>query len=43
MLIEAAVERGFSERRIRPVEYGGDQGTAALTRAVVELVGEAVL
>ncbi len=37
--IEAAVQRGFSEKRIRPVEYGGDQGTVAVTKAIVDLIG----
>ena len=30
-LIEDAVERGFVENRLRPVEFGGDMGTRAIT------------
>jgi len=37
-LIEAAVERGFAANRIRPMEFGGDQGTRAVTREIVELI-----
>jgi isocitrate/isopropylmalate dehydrogenase len=36
--IEAAVQRGFGEKRIRPVQYGGDQGTVAVTKAIVDLI-----
>ncbi|MEZ5930434.1 MAG: isocitrate/isopropylmalate family dehydrogenase [Alphaproteobacteria bacterium] len=39
-LIEAAVARGFEERRLRPMEFGGDQGTRALTAELIGLVGE---
>ncbi len=39
-LIETAVELGFADRRIRPIELGGDQGTQAVTREVVSLVAE---
>ena len=37
-LIESAVSRGFTESRIRPVEFGGDMGTAAITRELLELL-----
>jgi 3-isopropylmalate dehydrogenase len=37
-LIEAAVYRGFSERRLRPAEFGGDMGTRAVGAAVIELL-----
>jgi 3-isopropylmalate dehydrogenase len=37
-MIQAAVERGFTANRIRPMEFGGDQGTRAVTREVVELI-----
>ncbi len=30
-LIENAIERGFVENRLRPVEFGGDMGTRAIT------------
>lgn len=32
--IEDAVERGFEENEIRPMEFGGDMGTKAVTDAV---------
>jgi 3-isopropylmalate dehydrogenase len=39
-LIEAAVARGFAENRLRPMEFGGDQGTRALTADLIGLVRE---
>lgn len=39
-LIEKAVESGFTQNRLRPVEFGGDMGTRAVTSEVVALVGE---
>lgn len=39
-LIEAAVQSGFEARRLRPMEFGGDQGTVALTRELTALVEE---
>lgn len=36
--IEDAVERGFSENRIRPMEFGGDMGTTAVTDEVLSLL-----
>jgi 3-isopropylmalate dehydrogenase len=33
--IEAAVQAGFEENAIRPVEFGGDMGTVAVTNAVL--------
>lgn len=39
-LIEAAVEAGFAANRLRPIEFGGDMGTRAVTREVVDLVKE---
>jgi 3-isopropylmalate dehydrogenase len=38
--IEAAVEAGFAEKRLRPMEFGGDQGTKALTNELIDLIGE---
>ncbi len=32
--LEAAVEDGFRERTIRPIEHGGDQGTKAYALAL---------
>ncbi|MFY0615571.1 MAG: isocitrate/isopropylmalate dehydrogenase family protein [Hyphomicrobiaceae bacterium] len=37
-LIEQAVEAGFAANRIRPMEFGGDMGTEAVTREVIEQV-----
>lgn len=37
-LIENAVFRGFSEARIRPLEFGGDMDTVAITRELLSLV-----
>ena len=37
-LVEAAVAGGFAAGAIRPREFGGDQGTAEIARAVVERV-----
>ena len=42
-LIEAAVEKGFSENRLRPMEFGGDQGTKALTEELIAIVGEGAM
>ncbi|MEL6167770.1 MAG: isocitrate/isopropylmalate family dehydrogenase [Pseudomonadota bacterium] len=39
-LIEAAVERGFAANRIRPMEFGGDMGTRAVTDEVLTQVSE---
>ena len=37
-LIEAGVYRGFAENRIRPLEFGGDMGTRAVTRELLALL-----
>ncbi|MEM8951330.1 MAG: isocitrate/isopropylmalate family dehydrogenase [Pseudomonadota bacterium] len=37
-LIEAAVSSGFSQNRLRPMEFGGDQGTKALTEELITIV-----
>ena len=37
-LIEDAVERGFVENRLRPVEFGGDMGTRAITSQLLGLL-----
>jgi 3-isopropylmalate dehydrogenase len=34
-MIDRAVERGYSERRIRPREFGGDQSTNEIAAAVI--------
>ena len=41
-LINNAIELGFAEKRIRPIEIGGDMGTAAVTEEVVNLITESV-
>lgn len=37
-LIERSVERGFADGRIRPMEFGGDMGTKAVTAELLDLV-----
>jgi len=37
-LIDAAVLRGFEQNRIRPLEFGGDMGTRAVTKQVLSLL-----
>jgi len=37
-LVERAVETGFATGRLRPMEFGGDMGTQAMTAVLVELV-----
>ena len=37
-VIERAVETGFAANRIRPMEFGGDMGTKAVTAEVVDQV-----
>ncbi len=34
--IDRAVEKGFTEARLRPMEFGGDMGTRAVTREVLD-------
>jgi len=36
VLLEAAVEQAFSNNALRPMEFGGDQGTRDATRAVCQ-------
>lgn len=40
LLIEDCIYNGFSENRIRPMEFGGDMGTRAVTLEVVRLIEE---
>ncbi len=40
-LVERAVESGFAANRLRPMEFGGDMGTKAVTKEVLALVAEA--
>ncbi len=39
-LIEGAVDRVFADKRVLPNEFGGRDGTAAITRAVVDAISE---
>jgi len=39
--IEQAVEDGFAQNRLRPMEFGGDMGTKAVTREVLALLAPA--
>ncbi len=39
-LVEQAVESGFARNRLRPAEFGGDQGTREVTGNVLELITE---
>ena len=38
-LIESAVDAGFAANRLRPMEFGGDQGTRAVTTELIDLIG----
>ncbi len=38
LLVNAAVQEGFASKRTRPMELGGDQGTQAVTDALLEIV-----
>lgn len=42
-LIDRAIESGFAARRLRPMEFGGDMGTRAVTAEVLSLVHEVEL
>jgi len=37
-LINDAIQQGFTENRIRPVEFGGDMGTTAVATEVLSLI-----
>jgi 3-isopropylmalate dehydrogenase len=39
-LIDGAIDRGFAANRLRPVEFGGDMGTRAVTQEVLTLLTE---
>lgn len=38
--IEEAVQAGFDANRLRPMEFGGDMGTKAITNELIQLVRE---
>ena len=40
-LMEDAVARGFAENRLRPMEFGGEMGTRAVTAELLALIAEA--
>ena len=42
-LVEQAVQTGFELNRLRPMEFGGDMGTKAITAELIELVNTALL
>lgn len=39
-LVDAAVERGFVENRLHPMEFGGNMGTKAITNEICALILE---
>ncbi len=39
-MIDAAVDAGFRDNRLRPMEFGGDMGTDAVTREVIALLAD---
>ena len=39
-LIDQSVERGFAANRIRPIEFGGNQGTKAVATELLRLIEE---
>jgi len=39
-LLETAIERGFAERRLRPMEFGGDQGSREMTQQLIGVLKE---
>ncbi len=38
-LIDDAVQSGFEQNRLRPMEFGGDMGTKAVTNELLDLIG----
>jgi 3-isopropylmalate dehydrogenase len=39
-MLDKAMERAFTEKRLRPMEFGGDQGLSAATKAVMDVLDE---
>ncbi|MFK7876130.1 MAG: isocitrate/isopropylmalate dehydrogenase family protein [Paracoccaceae bacterium] len=39
--LDRAVETGFAQNQLRPMEFGGDMGTLAVTNAVLTALGDA--
>ncbi len=40
IILERAVETGFEQRRLRPMEFGGDQGLKAASETVMTIIDE---
>lgn len=40
-VLAAAIERAFGARKLLPFEFGGSNGTADITRAVIDSLGPA--
>ena len=40
LLMDTAIQTGFEANRLRPMEFGGDQGTVAITREIISIVEE---
>jgi 3-isopropylmalate dehydrogenase len=38
MILDSAIETSFSLNRLRPMEFGGDMGTKAVTSAISSLM-----
>ncbi|MCJ7873313.1 isocitrate/isopropylmalate family dehydrogenase [Phaeobacter sp. J2-8] len=38
-MVESAVQKGFEANRLRPMEFGGDMGTKAVTNELLDLLG----
>ncbi|WP_245943847.1 isocitrate/isopropylmalate dehydrogenase family protein [Acuticoccus kandeliae] len=39
-LVEDAIELGFNTSRLRPMEFGGDMGTIAVTKELIAIISE---
>lgn len=40
LAIETAVEEGFAQNRLRPIEFGGDMGTKAVAKEVLSCIAD---
>ena len=38
LLLNGAVETGFTAKQLRPIEFGGDMGTRAITAVISEIL-----
>ncbi|RZW23051.1 MAG: isocitrate/isopropylmalate dehydrogenase family protein, partial [Desulfobulbaceae bacterium] len=38
MTIEDAIQTGFEQNRLRPMEFGGDMGTKAVSREILAII-----